>query len=180
MLQWKIITGIIVALGGLGVVISYIIGAVKNPESASALWGGVSRNVIPFYALGMILSAIGFLATAYYLFFKIDALSAKFFGALDFKFFIIIYLLILIPSALWMTLTIRMVKNPGIGLEAGIRTVLILVALGSLLMLLSLITLRPRVIDWTYYLAVVGSVFFFLHTAVLDATVWTILFFRKF
>ena len=180
MTQWKIITGIIIVLGGLGVVGSYIIGAVKNPDKASALWGGVSKNLIPLYALGMVLSAIGFLASTYYIFFKINASSITIWPGLDFRAFSVIYILILVPSALWMTLTVRMVENPGTGFSIGIKTVLILVALGALALLISLITIRPKVLDWTYWLAVIGSGFFFLHAAVLDATIWTILFFRRF
>ncbi len=180
MFQWKIIISIIVVLGGIAVVGSYIIGAVKNPNGASALWGGVPKSAIPFYTMGMFLSAIGFLATSYYIFFKMDAVSVKMLGGLDFRFFSIIYLVILIPSALWMPLTIKMVNNPSAGLSAGIRIVLILVAIGSLLMLLAFITLKPKVLDWTYYLALVGSAFFFLHTAVLDALLWTTLFFRNY
>jgi len=180
MFQWKIIIGIIVILGGIAVVGSYILGAVKNPDSASALWGGVSKKVIPYYVLGMIFSAIAFLATAYYLFFKVDAASVKILGFLDFRFFLFIYLLILVPSALWMPLTIKMVQNPGAGTAYGIRIVLILVAIGSFLMFVSLLTLMPKVLDWSFYLAVIGSGLFFLHTAVLDATLWTILFFRKY
>ena len=180
MLTWKIVTAVIVVLGGIGVVSSYIIGAVKNPVGASALWGGVPKNVIPYYTLGMFLSAIGFLATSYYIFFKVDAADVRVLQALDFRFFIIVYLLILVPSALWMTLTIRMVKNPNPGFAAGIRTVLILTAIGALLMLLSMITINPRVMDWTWWLAVIGSAFFFIHTALLDAIIWTILFFRNY
>jgi hypothetical protein len=180
MIQWKIIIGVIVILGGIAVVGSYIIGAVKNPDSASALWGGVSKKIIPYYVLGMFLSAIGFLSTAYYLFFKIDAASVKVLGGLDFRFFLFVYLLILIPSALWMPLTIRMVNNPSAATALGIRIVLILVAIGSFLMFISLITLVPKVLGWAFYLSVIGSAFFFLHTAVLDASLWTILFFKKY
>ncbi len=180
MLQWKIITGIIVVLGGIWVIASYIIGAVRSPVSASELWGGVPRNIIPLYTLGMFLSAIGFLGSVYYIFFKLDASAITIWPGLDFRAFSIIYILILVPSALWMPLTIRMVENPSIGLSAAIRIVLILVAIGSLALLVSLITVKPKVLDWTYWLALVGSSFFFLHTGVLDATVWVILFFRKF
>ena len=52
MLTWKIITGIIIVLGGIGVVSSYAIGAIKNPNGAQALWGGVSKNLIPLYCSG--------------------------------------------------------------------------------------------------------------------------------
>lgn len=178
--MWKLITGIIVIIGGIGVIASYLIGAIRNPSMASALWGGVSKNVIPYYVAGMILSAIGFLAYTYYFFFKVDADAVSFWPNLDFRFLIIIYLLVLVPSALWMTLTIRMAMNPSTGLEAGIRTVLILVAIGSLLMVISIATIKPKVLDWTYWLALVGSIFFFLHTAVLDATIWTMKFFSNY
>jgi len=179
-LVWKIITGVIVAAGGIGVVASYIIGAVKSPVGAAALWGGVPKNVIPLYTLGMVLSAIGFLATTYYIFFKVDAAQVSVWPGFDFRVFIAVYILILIPSALWMTLTIKMVENPGPGFGAGIRTVLILTALGALLMLVSMATINPRVVGWSYWLALIGSAFFFLHTAVLDAVIWTVLFFRKY
>ncbi len=180
MLNWKIITGIIVVLGGIGVVASYVIGAVKNPNGAQALWGGVSKNLIPLYTLGMFVSAVAFLASTYYIFFKLDASSVTVWPGAKFWIFTVVYLLILIPSALWMTLTIRMVDNPSTVFEIGIRTVLILTAIGSLLLVISLATVSPKVVDWTYWLALIGSSLFFLHTAVLDATIWTILFFRKY
>ena len=180
MLTWKIITGIIVVLGGIGVVSSYAIGAIKNPNGAQALWGGVPKNLIPLYTLGMFVSAVAFLASTYYIFFKLDASAITVWPGAKFWIFTIVYLLILVPSALWMTLTVRMVNNPGTGFEVGIRTVLILTAIGSLLLLISLATVSPKVVDWTYWLAVIGSALFFLHTAVLDAVIWTILFFRNY
>jgi hypothetical protein len=179
-LTWKIIIGAVVILGGIGVVGSYIIGAVKNPVGAQALWGGVPKNVIPLYTLGMVLSAIGFLSTTYYIFFRVDAAAVRIWPGLDFRFFLVIYLLILIPSALWMTLTVRMVKDPGPGFEAGIRTVLILTAIGALFMLISMAAITPRAAGLSWWLAVIGSAFFFLHTAVLDAVIWTRLFFRNY
>ena len=94
----------------------------------------------------------------------------------DFPKVYLIYALILVPSALWMPLTLRMLEQPSAGLWLGICLVLAAVALGSLGLLGALLSLRPRQPRWAYWLAVAGSVTFSIQTVLLDAVVWTAFF----
>jgi hypothetical protein len=71
-----------------------------------------------------------------------------------------LYLLVLIPWALWLPLTVAMVRQPGSLLWLGIRGVLTLAGLGSAGLLLALLALRPRRPAKAYWLAIVGSLAF--------------------
>jgi hypothetical protein len=66
-----------------------------------------------------------------------------------------------------------MIRQPSSLLRLGIRPVLALVGLGSLGLLLALLSLRPRQPVAAHWLAVAGAVAFCIHTAVLDLLVWT-------
>jgi hypothetical protein len=84
--------------------------------------------------------------------------------------------MILIPSALWLPLTSAMVQQPSNLLWLGILLVLAVVGLGSMGLLLALLTLQPRQPTAAYWLAVLGAVAFCFQTTVLDLFVWTGLF----
>jgi hypothetical protein len=124
----------------------------------------------------MILSALGFFAFLYYIFFRLDPAQTTIAGVSGFTLFYVIFLLILIPSALWMPLTNVYVANPGTGLWVLVRTVLAIVGLASIALLGALLTLHGKVPGVSYWLAVVGSGYFAFHTAILDAVVWAALF----
>ena len=97
-------------------------------------------------------------------------------GRFGFSLFYAIFLVILIASAFWMPLTNAYVGNPSTGMWIGIRTVLALVGLGSIALMLALLTLQTKVPGISYWLAVAGSGYFAFHTAILDAIVWAALF----
>ena len=84
--------------------------------------------------------------------------------------------MILAPSALWLPLTSAMVQQPSSILWLGIRLVLGAVGVGSVALLLALLSLQPRQPARAYWLAVAGSVAFCFQTAVLDLFVWTAFF----
>jgi hypothetical protein len=69
-----------------------------------------------------------------------------------------------------------MVAQPSSALWLGIQLVLTLVGLGSVTLLLALLSLRPRQPARAYWLAVAGGVAFCFQTAVLDLFVWTAFF----
>jgi hypothetical protein len=69
-----------------------------------------------------------------------------------------------------------MVQQPSSILWLGIRLVLGAVGVGSVALLLALLSLQPRQPARAYWLAVAGSVAFCFQTAVLDLFVWTALF----
>lgn len=159
-------------VGGILVIGSYVQGIRSNPANSNALWGGVPGTLKPLYTVCMLLAALGYFAFSYYVFFRIDPDAAEIANIFDFKLFLVLYGLILFPSAMWMPLTYAMLRKPSRVLWWAIRIVLFLVGLGSLGLLLSLLGLDPVESAPLRWLAVAGSVFFCIQTALLDALVW--------
>lgn len=159
-------------LGGTAVLGSYAHGLLTNPGRGNDLWGGVPESLRPLYGLGMLAATVGYFCYTYYLFFRLDPEAVQVGGLFGFGVFNLIYLLILIPSALWMPLTFRMLESPGPVLWLVIRGVLALVGIGSAALVAALVLVEPKQPAWAHVLAVAGAVAFFLHTAVLDGLVW--------
>ncbi len=167
---------IINILGGAAVIGSYVFGLSGQSGGANVLWGGVPVNIRPVYTVSMILSALGYFAFLYYIFFRLDPAQTSIAGISGFTIFYVIFLLILIPSAFWMPLTNMYVSNPSTGLWVWVRTVLAIVGLAAIALLWALLTLQGKVPGVSHLLAVVGSGYFAFHTAILDAIVWAALF----
>ena len=172
----QIILLIINVIGGAAVIGSYVYGLNAQAGGANVLWGGVPASIRPVYTISMILSALGYLAFLYYIFFRLNPAQTSIAGVPGFTIFYVIFLLILIPSALWMPLTNVYVGNPSTGIWIWVRTVLALVGLASIALVLALITLQGKVPGASYWLAVIGSGYFAFHTAILDAVIWAALF----
>jgi len=172
----QIILLIINILGGVAVIGSYIVGLNAPTGGANDLWGGVPTNIRPIYGISMILSALGYFAFLYFILFRLVPAETRISGLFGFSLFYAIFLVILIPSALWMPLTNAYIGNPSAGMWVGIRTVLALVGIGSIALVWALLTLQARVPGVSYWLAVAGSGYFAFHTAVLDAIIWAALF----
>jgi len=124
----------------------------------------------------MILAALGYFAFSYFIFFRVLPGEVSIAGRFGFSLFYVIFLLILIASALWMPLTNLYVANPSTGMWIGVRTVLALVGLGSIALLWALLSLQTKLPSIPYWLAVAGSAYFAFHTAILDAIIWAALF----
>jgi hypothetical protein len=75
-----------------------------------------------------------------------------------------------------MPLTNMYVNNPGTGLWIAVRIVLALVAIGSIGLLVALLSLHSNNTGIAYWLAVAGAGYFAFHTTVLDAILWAALF----
>jgi hypothetical protein len=120
----------------------------------------------------MLLAAAGYFAFTYFLVFQVDPAEARIGGRVGYGLFNALYVLILVPSALWLPLTWLMLEQPGPELWIAIRLALAVVGLAGLGMLGALLTLRPRHPAWAYWLAVAGTIPFCIQTAVLDAVVW--------
>lgn len=172
MQQWRSLTLAIFVLGGLAVLASYVHGATTNPGKAAALWGGVPKGLLPAYTAMMFVAAAGYLVFSSYLFFGADWGATRLGFGEGMPVIPVLYLMILIPSALWMSLTIRMVDLPSPATWFGIRVVLTLVGLGALGILALLLALSPRPSGTWYWSAVVGALMFFVHTGILDAILW--------
>jgi hypothetical protein len=166
----------IVLLGGGAVLLSYAYSLGIDPATQADLWGGVPPALLPAYIISMALATGGFFAFTFFLFFRANQDSVRIAGRFGYGLFSGLYVVILVPSALWLPLTSAMVQQPSTILWLGIRLVLIAVGIGSVALLLALLSLRPRQPARAYWLAVAGCLAFCFQTAVLDLFVWTVLF----
>jgi len=172
----QITLAIIVVIGGIAVIGSYVFGFIAQPGKGNALWGGVPPWLRPIYTISMGISVVGFFAFVTFILFQINPDQVQIANRFDFSLFYIIFLGILIPSALWMPLTQMMTRHPTKALWLGIRLVLVLVGLSSCTLVWALLSLQTREPSLHYWLAVFGSAYFSFHTAVLDMILWPIMF----
>jgi len=171
----QIVLLIVNIIGGAAVIGSYIYGLNAQSGGASILWGGVPENIRPVYTVSMVLSALGYFAFIYFILFRLDPGEVSIAGTFGFSIFFSIFILILLPSALWMPLTNFYVGTPSTGTWVIVRIILALVGIGSIALVLALLGLQTRE-GVAYWLAVAGSGYFAFHTAILDAVVWAHLF----
>ncbi len=176
MTSQHIILLIINVIGGAAVIGSYIFGLNAQSGGANVLWGGVPANIRPVYTVSMILSALGYFAFLFYIFFRLEPAQVSIWGVAGFTLFYVIFIFMLIPSAFWMPLTNVYAGNPAAGMWFLVRTVLFIVGLASLALFVALLTLQGKVPGTSYWLAVIGSGYFAFHTLVLDAFIWAALF----
>ncbi|HOT44621.1 MAG TPA: hypothetical protein PLM53_09160 [Spirochaetota bacterium] len=160
-------------VGGAAVLASYVIGIMNHPETRGALWGEVPRAIMPVYTISMFTAAAGYLAFTYFIMFRLNPDGATIAGHFSYGLFPWLYALVLVPSALWMPLTFVMLGNPSRICWIGIRAVLGITGIASLLLLGALITVQPAAPVWAHRLAVIGCAAFCVQTALLDALVWT-------
>jgi uncharacterized membrane protein len=172
----QIILLVINVIGGIAVIGSYIFGLSGQTGAANTLWGGLPTAVRPVYGISMILSALGYFAFIYFILFHVDPAEAAIAGRFGYALFYAIFLVILMPSALWMPLTKAYVAHPNDGLWIAIRAVLFLVGLASIALTWALFSLNTKAPPVAYWLAVAGSCYFALHTTILDAIAWAALF----
>ncbi len=164
----------VIVVGGLAVLASYIYGFVSHPDVRWEIWGGVSDSLEPVYSVFMVLAAIGFFPFTLFILLRLNPRETRVAGRYGYSVFITLYVLIMAGSAAWMPLTYSMILQPASGTWLAIRVVLGIVAVGSLGLLGSLLTLRQGAPSSTWYrLAIAGCVLFNIQTVVLDALVWT-------
>jgi hypothetical protein len=162
-------------LGGAAVIGSYLFGFLSSPEASTALWGGVPTGLRPVYTAGMVLAAIGYLVVFAY-FLRMDGQELRAGSRSGFSRLTGLYLLILIPSALWMPLSLWALERSSQALAWLVRLDLILVGAGAIGVLLALVNARPQRSALFHALALVGSAAVCLQTVVLDAVIWGSLF----
>ncbi|MBW2541676.1 MAG: hypothetical protein JRF15_06260 [Deltaproteobacteria bacterium] len=163
------------AIGGIAVLTSYALGLFSDSSVGAELWGGVPEGLRPLYTVNMFLAAAGYFLFTPYILFKLDPEKTRIAGRFGYGMFHVLYALVLFPSAIWLQLTEAMIAQPSAWMWAAVRVDLALVGLGSLGLLVSLLTLNAPVTRGRA-LAVLGLLPFCLQTAVLDATVWPIFF----
>jgi hypothetical protein len=171
----KIIWILVNLLGGTAVIGSYVYGFLSRANAAQVLWGGVPVGLRPLYTTCMFVAAAGFFALAYFVF-RLDTRETRVAGRFGFGIFTILYLLVLVPSACWMPLTLTAIEQSSAVLILMVRLVLALVAVGSLGLMLAVLKTRPRTSTLRYILAVAGSAALCLQTVILDAILWSIYF----
>jgi hypothetical protein len=159
-------------LGGLAVLGSYAWGFVAQPETVGALWGGVPEALHPVYTANMFLAAGGYFLFTRFVFLRLAPDTTRVGAGLGYGIFPLLYLLVLVPSALWMPLTFALLEAPSAPLWWLVRLDLALVGAGSVGLLAAILTLRAPSGGGDRVAAVVGLVPFILQTAVLDALVW--------
>jgi hypothetical protein len=173
----RLVLLIINIIGGAAVLGSYIMGLKTHTGGADALWGGVPLRIRPAYGVSMILSAVGYLAFAYFILFKLDSTNTLIAGKLGYGFLSILFVLILGASTLWMPLTYVYIGHPTTSIWIGIRVVLLIVGLSSCTLVWALLNLKNGAGGLAYWwLAIAGSAYFAFHTTVLDALTWPVLF----
>jgi hypothetical protein len=159
-------------VGGIAVLGSYAWGLATHPVPGPALWGGVPTTWRPLYGASMIPAALGYIAFATYLLFRVDPGATRFGLGLPYAALVVPFVLVLVPSALWMPLTLRFAEVGGAGLWWAIRIGLWTTAIGSLLLAFAVATVAPRVATSYWVAAVLGTVFFFFQTGILDGILW--------
>ena len=172
--QWILLA--VMAVGGIAVIVSYVQGFAAHPGGAETLWGGVSGGLRILNYVTMILAALGFFAFSYWLFFQLNPDDVQIGSRVGFWLYYLIFLVILIPSALWMPLTFSYLNNPTTIGWVGVRLVLALVGIGSLALLWAIIVTNPRGANIAYWFAIGGAAAFSLQTAVMDMFIWPALF----
>jgi hypothetical protein len=121
----------------------------------------------------MFLAAAGYFAFTYFILFRLSATETKVYRRYGYGLFIILYLAILIPSALWMPLTLLAVEQATTVANWIVITNLWIVGLASLALWMALWTAEPRQSVWAHRLALAGCTFFSIQTVLLDATLWS-------
>jgi hypothetical protein len=176
MYEQQIALAAINIVGGILVLGSYYLGVRAHPGTAGQAWGGVPQRLKPFYTVSMLTAGAGYFAFTYYVLFSVEPGEIEVLGTFAFGAFILLYALILFPSAMWMPLTFAMLERPRRWLWWAIRTTLFVVGAASVVLLVALLTICPRDGNAVYWLAVVGSIAFCVQTALLDALVWPVYF----
>ena len=163
-------------LGGAAVLGSYVWGFRTYPGASEALWGGVPENIRPYITANMLLAAAGYFAFIYFTLFRLDPTHSRVSGRFGFGLFNLLYAAVLLPSALWMPVSILAIEQDSQAYVWLARLVLAVVALASLGMLIALLKVEPARPRWAQRLAVIGSIPFCIQTVLFDAILWGALF----
>jgi hypothetical protein len=159
-------------LGGIAVLGSYGAAFTGSPDFKDGLWGGVPESLRSLYTVNMLLAAAGYFPFTWLFVRATTPAEFRATTGLPYALLFALYALVLIPSALWLPMTGRMIAAPDAGLWFAIRLVLAAVGIGAtgLLLLAFGYALKRR--DATSWAAAIGTLPFFLQTAILDALVW--------
>ena len=177
----KIVLVLINLVFGSMVLLSYRYGVNKlvdmGKDPSKLLWGGVPDILQPIIVVFMFIGAAGYFLFTYNFLFNVST-DKVFLGKFSYSTLHMLYLLIFIPSMVWIGLTIEYVgSNRGAFDWIVIVLVLFTVAGSSILLLLFSIDLKVES-GRMYLPSVVGAALFTFHTLFLDALLWTTFFHR--
>ena len=160
------------------VLLSYYNGLNQQPELSSKLSGGVPTIIRPFIVGSMFVSAFGFFFFTYNFLVNADVDKTLFLGRFNYWTLHLMYLLVLIPSMLWIDFTFKyMLSGTSFDWIVVVAT-LFCVALASIFLFLFTIDMKSDGNTFIYLASVVGVSFFTFHTLFLDFLVWTIFYHR--
>ena len=175
MLQ-KITLILINLIFGSMVLYSYYSGVTKEPALSLRLWGGVPTILQPLIVACMFISAVGYFFFTYNFLTNVDVQNVMFLNRFNYWTLHIIYLLILIPSMLWIDLTYKYMKSGSTFDWYIVVFVLFCVAIASVILFLFTIDTEFNNKNFIYLASVCGVSFFVFHTLFLDGLIWTVFF----
>ncbi len=163
---------LVMIIGGILVIGSYVHGLSTHPSTRNFLWGDIPHWLMPFYTFNMLLAAAGYFLYTWFFLFRVDSEISLIYYRFSYWGVIWLYAMVLFPSALWMPLTFAFLDNGSAGLWIAVRVVLLLAGLGSLGLMGAVVTVRPAAGNVSRAAAFVGAVFFSIQTVFLDAIIW--------
>ena len=175
----KIILLLINIIFGSLVLFSYYNGVTKNPDLSLKLWGGVPEILRPYIVGSMFIAAFGYFFFTYNFIVNVDLQSTKFFGKFSTLYLYAIYLLILIPSSLWIDLTFKYMES-GLTIDwLYVVSILYCVGISSVFLFLFIIDSGDASKQFIYLASFIGGCFFVFHTLFLDGILWTSFFHKS-
>jgi len=160
----------ILTIFGIGLLYSYYY-FLKDNKNILKLWGRVKGNLLNIYYVSMLLSTIGFILMFFYLFY-----SNNFTKNDMLKIFICISMIVLI-SVLWTPLSLKYVKTKENIYKYLTLLVLFLVALFTVLLIISLYNVKDTKYILYKNIALGGMIYFFIHAFFFDFLIWSYNFF---
>jgi hypothetical protein len=159
----------IISILGILLLYSYYYFLNLKKSNLRDLWGRIKPQTTfyNFYLISMIIAALGFLLMMNYL------LVGNLFTQKDITHLFISSLVILIASLLWMPLSLEYIKYPSIWLKIIIIMILLMVACGGYYIILRLYWIKDTKNNITRILSILGMIYFFLHTFILDSIIWS-------
>ncbi len=159
----------IISILGILLLYSYYYFLNLKKSNLHDLWGKIKpeTNFYNFYLISMIIAALGFILMMNYL------LVGNLFTQNDIKHIFISTLIILIASIFWMPLSLEYIKHPSIWLKIIIIIILLMVACGGYYIILRLYWIKDTKHNIARILSILGMIYFFFHTFILDCIIWS-------
>jgi len=167
-------------VGGLTVLSSYLFCFILYPTYSRSLWGSASDQVIMFFVISMFLAASGYVWFTFYLLKGAKLEDSGFVTIFGTKTINLLYLVVLVCSAIWMPASISFSMGENILAELIIRLVLWMVGLASVGILIYIYKINinhGKSSFISHMFALLGAIVFTIHTLILDAVIWPFLYF---